>query len=612
MNRKQFLKYSGLSGLVVLTGGTGSILTACGDNPTQPAAATTVTTNSPNASPVPLTKPGGQFFDPSDLNSFTTPLNLPGSEGALAVFDVTGPFEIATKPASFEILKGKKAELLTYQIAQNGRTFINPILRVKKGSDFSANLTNNLKEDTTIHWHGLSLPWNMDGHPSLPVKSGASYRYSYPVQNRGGTYWYHPHPDKLTARQAYQGLASFYIVEDDDNTRLNQSLDLKFAESDLPLVIQDKVLDSAGNVVYQLDMTAQNMGLLGDNIMVNLSVNPYLEVDTRIYRLRLLNGSNARIYRLAFLRNKNNQKVNFSIIGTDGGLLDKPYPASEVFLSPGERLDVLLDLASYEVGEVVALKSLAFDPMENEGSMGGGMSGSGTDSSNSVSPTTGSGSMSGMPDMPGMDHGNMPMTAASTTAPAATNIANTSSNKLANGQEFFILKLTVKNKVSYDKTIPVTLSTLAPLNTVGATVTPVKLSQVMNMSGTAMQMQWLINDKSFKMDEFPVSVKKGSLAVWEFRNETQSMPHPMHVHGFQFQVLARQGSPAQLAALANQSQGRLPTDLGWKDTVLVWPGETVRVGIDFSTPFEGEQTFVAHCHNLEHEDSGMMFNYKVV
>lgn len=594
MNRKQFLKYSGLSGLVVLTAGTGAILTACGNNTTQQPLTIAGSTNSASGS-----NSGIQALDPTKLVNFITPLNLPGSEGALAVFDVTGPFEIATRPASFEILKGKKAELLTYQVIQNGKTYINPILRVKKGSDFSANLTNNLKEDTTIHWHGLSLPWKMDGHPSLPVKSGASYRYQYTVQNRGGTYWYHPHPHKLTARQAYQGLASFYIIEDEDNTRLSQALDLKFGESDLPLVIQDKALDSTGNLVYQPDMMAQNMGLVADNIMVNLSVNPYLEVNTRIYRLRLLNGSNARIYRLAFLRNKNNELVSFSLIGTDGGLLDKPYPATEVFLSPGERIDLLLDLTSYEVGEVVALKSLAFDPMENEGSMGG------TDvsaSSSPAAPTAGS-SMSG--SMPGMAMGNSP-------AAAPGNIANSASNKLANGQEFFVLKLTVKNKVSYDKIIPLALSTLSPLNTAGATVTPFKLSQVMSMSGTAMQMQWLINDKSFKMDEFPVTVKKGNTYVWEFRNEAQSMPHPMHIHGFQFQVLARQGSPAQLTPLANQSQGRLPSDMGWKDTVLVWPGETVRVGLDFSHSFEGEQTYVAHCHNLEHEDNGMMFNYKVV
>jgi len=114
------------------------------------------------------------------------------------------------------------------------------------------------------------------------------------------------------------------------------------------------------------------------------------------------------------------------------------------------------------------------------------------------------------------------------------------------------------------------------------------------------------------MNEYLLTVKKDSPEIWEFHNETQSMPHPMHLHGFSFQVLERQNSPTQIKTLATYGQGRLATDLGWKDTVLVWPGETVKLGINFSHNFEGEQTYLGHCHVLEHEDGGMMFNYKVV
>ena len=132
MNRKLFLKYSGLSGLVVLAGGIGAILTACGNNATQQALTTTATINSgPGVSSG--SSSGVQVLDPTKLGNFITPLNLPGREGALAVFDATAPFEIVTRPASFEILNGKKADMLTYQVIQNGKTYINPILRVKKG-----------------------------------------------------------------------------------------------------------------------------------------------------------------------------------------------------------------------------------------------------------------------------------------------------------------------------------------------------------------------------------------------------------------------------------------------------------------------------------------------
>jgi blue copper oxidase len=86
----------------------------------------------------------------------------------------------------------------------------------------------------------------------------------------------------------------------------------------------------------------------------------------------------------------------------------------------------------------------------------------------------------------------------------------------------------------------------------------------------------------------------------------------MHLHGFQFQVLERRGSPEQIVRLAVDAAGRTPQDLGWLDTVLVWPGETVRIAIDFAHDFPGDQTYMFHCHNLEHEDQGMMMNVRVV
>lgn len=82
------------------------------------------------------------------------------------------------------------------------------------------------------------------------------------------------------------------------------------------------------------------------------------------------------------------------------------------------------------------------------------------------------------------------------------------------------------------------------------------------------------------------------------------------MHGFQFQVLAREGSPPPVRALGVHGAGRAAGDLGWKDTVLVWPGETVRLAVEFSHAFRGDQTYVVHCHNLEHEDNDMMVNMR--
>ena len=126
------------------------------------------------------------------------------------------------------------------------------------------------------------------------------------------------------------------------------------------------------------------------------------------------------------------------------------------------------------------------------------------------------------------------------------------------------------------------------------------------------QRRWLINGLTYGPDEYPIVVQEGTTEVWEMRNADRSMPHPMHLHGFRFRVLERRNSPSQVAETRVDEEGRTATDLGWKDTVLVWPGETVRIAIEFSHDFDGEQLYLFHCHILEHEDAGMMINYKVV
>ena len=237
---------------------------------------------------------------------------------------------------------------------------------MRAGTAFSAELANGLDEKTTIHWHGLHVDWRMDGHPLLPVSPGATYRYAYPVEDRGGTYWYHPHAHGTSARQTYSGLAGFFVVEDEEERRLSEDLDLELGETDIPLLIQDKMLDEEGNFIYAPQPMDEEMGYEGDIVLTNLTPNPYLEIGPRIYRFRLLNGSNARNLRLAFSKAGEDELLPYHVIATDGSLLEKPRPATEAFLSPAERMDVLVDLSGFEVGEVVVLKSLSFDPMHNE------------------------------------------------------------------------------------------------------------------------------------------------------------------------------------------------------------------------------------------------------
>jgi len=470
---------------------------------------------------------------------------------------------INVKPHRIEILPGMPTETWVYDVTRSGRSAINPVLKLKSGEKFRATLSNGVPQKTIVHWHGVIVDWKNDGHPSYAVDLGQNYDYDFTVYNRGGTYWYHPHPYPA-AEQVYKGLAGFLIVEDADDENLTRSLDLELGKTDIPLAIQDKRFRQDGALEYGPNQNESFMGFLGDLILVNLTPNPYLEVDTRIYRFRILNGSTARIYRLAFL--KNSEKFPFHLIGVDAGLLESPSKLDEVFLAPAERVDILLDLRTLSTGDAVLLKSLEFDPMHMEEAM------------------------MGMTQMQG-------------------------GSELEEGEGFHILKIIVKNKVTQDAQIPERLSTLEPIDLSEASERPITLSTAMGSMGTMTmgpQMnQWLINGNSFDINGFAFELSRDRVEVWKITNSQQSMPHPMHIHGYHFRVLERLDSPPQVESLAVDNSGRLPTDLGLKDTILVWPGETVRVAIDFRTRFAGEQMYTFHCHNLEHEDNGMMINYKV-
>jgi suppressor of ftsI/bilirubin oxidase len=520
-------------------------------------------------------------LNPTELDNFKNPLRLPGEEGVMGVLDASDvPTRITAKKESVEVVPGKSTELWAYHAERDGKTYVNPTIRVRTGTEFSAEFANDLDEETTVHWHGLHVDWRMDGHPFQPVATGATYRYAFSVRDRGGIYWYHPHPHGGTARQTYAGLAGFFLVEDNDQRRLDEALNLRLGETDIPLLIQDKVLDESGNFLYEPDQMALAMGYEGDVVLVNLTPTPYLEVSPRIYRFRLLNGSNARTYRVAFSRVGEGELLPYQLIGTDGGLLDRPRAVREVLLSPGERIDILLDLKRFEVGEELVMRSLPFDPMhrEHEMEMGGDMD-----------------HMEHMGHMDHMDMGHHHMH--HQMGPA----------RLPDGSEFHLLRLVMKEKTDYSRSVPETLSEIPQPDVDEADTRPITISMTTDDGG----MRWLINGKTHTMDEFPIVVQRGAKEVWEIHNDEKSMPHPAHLHGFQFQILERSGTPDQVAHLVVDEKGRLVTDLGFKDTVLLWPGQTVKCTMDFSHGFEGEQIYMFHCHILEHE-TAMMLNVRVV
>ncbi|WP_373054164.1 multicopper oxidase family protein [Thioalkalivibrio sp.] len=500
---------------------------------------------------------------------FDNALFLPGADGPFAVLAPNEPFTLVAEQGWLPVAGREETPFLWYRTQMNGHEYQNPILLLRTGDELDVTLDNQLDEGTIIHWHGLHVPGRVDGHPIHTVDPGEQYEYRFKVTNRGGTYWYHTHAHHRTARQAHQGLASFLLVSDNDHEALNEALGLELGKTDLPLVLQDKHFDRLGHLVYRPNPMHRMMGYLGDEVLVNMTPAATHEVERRIHRLRLLNGSTARIYRLAL--RAEGQAIPFRVIGTDAGLLESPREAREAFLSPGERLEVLIDFAAFAAGDRVELHSLEFDPMAG-GGMGGGMMGRGMGGG-----MMGRGMGGGMGRMMG--------------------------GGMHDGDPLALLEFVVREGEAVTAEVPKRLSRIEPIDVTDAGERDIRLDMA--------PMQWRINGETYDPDRVPIEVDANTREVWTIRNADRSMPHPMHIHGFSFQVLSRSGGPDFVRQQAVNEEGLTVADLGWKDTVLLWPGETVRIALDFTHDYDGDQLYVFHCHNLEHEDNGMMVNVLV-
>ncbi|HSV17991.1 MAG TPA: multicopper oxidase family protein [Casimicrobiaceae bacterium] len=507
----------------------------------------------------------------------TQPLPQPGASGFLGRIrlDAT-PLVLRAGAAP----PGSGVGALAYQAARKG-TFLNPTLVVRKGDPFRVVLDNALDQATIVHWHGFAVDTRNDGGGSVLAAPGERYDYAFDVRNRGGLYWYHPHPHGSSARQLHDGLYGLIDVEDDDTDALRRALDLTPGSTELMLVLRDQ--DPARR--YASSVAQSVHGFYGDALRVNGVACAHADVGTRLYRLRILNACNARTLLLG-LRTASGERIAFQVIGNDGGLLPAPVVCAAAFLASAERLDILVDLRDAAIGDTLVLETRAFDPMHAELAL----------------PAA---AAADEPD-PHAGHHAGGTAATSGAPPPATSAADPHAahgGAWPEGAARDILQLRVRTRVAYDRTVPAQLSTLAPTDVTGAEERPLRLGY---KSG-----RWRINDRVFVMGETPIEVARDTTEIWLLRNYFTSMPHAMHLHGFPFEVLERETSPDQVKSRAIDRQGRLPSDLGRKDTVLVWPGESVRVAVRFDMPFAGAQTYPFHCHNLEHEDAGMMLGVKV-
>ncbi len=227
--------------------------------------------------------------------------------------------------------------------------YLGPTLRMRTGEQVRVEVTNRLAERTTLHWHGMAVPARMDGGPHQLVEPGSTWSPTWQVRQPSGTLWYHAHPHGSTADHVYRGVAGMILVDD---AAAPDALPHEYGVDDIPVIVQDKRFDDDGQLVFD-QRGPSSTGFLGDTVMVNGTVGPFLDVTATRTRLRLLNASTARIYRLGFADGR-----TFALVGTDGGLLRAPVEVDAIQLSPGERADVVVGMAP---GERVMLRNTSPD-----------------------------------------------------------------------------------------------------------------------------------------------------------------------------------------------------------------------------------------------------------
>lgn len=494
-------------------------------------------------------------------------------------------FELFCQDVDVAVLAGQKTRVQKYSakllqgpeqtLTEIPGSFLGPVIRLQKGQKVRVHLHNQLSEDTITHWHGLHVPAEVDGSPMYAIRPGQTFVYEFEIVNRASMVIYHPHPHEATATQVYHGLAGVIIVNDEEETALG----LPSGEFEIPIVIQDKLFDGQNQLLYSPGMHGSMFGFYGNRILVNGHPEMQLDVASRAYRLRFLNGSTARIYKLAW-----DDGTPITVLGVDGGLLEQPENMPYVMLAPGERLDVWADFSGHSEGSQLVMRSLAFS---------------------GVVPSMGMGMMSSQ------------------------------AYGLPVGSDYPIFTARITKKVTDSPKLPSTLSKINRYS-IGDTHNPNKPVPITISEG---HMQMLLNGRPYAYNDIQDNerIPLNTIQLMEISHEhggghgmggmgmgrggmgmggmgggmgmmggMMAMAHPIHLHGQSFQIVSRSIDSANEGGYATVNQGFVNS--GLKDTVLVMPGETVRI----IKPFQDYKgLFMFHCHNLEHEDMGMMREFLV-
>jgi blue copper oxidase len=424
-------------------------------------------------------------------------------------------FDLGLQQSSSELLAGKPTQ--TWGV--NG-SHLGPTIRATQGDQVVMNVRNGLPESTTIHWHGMDLPAAADGGPHQPIRPGSTWSPSWRIDQPAATLWYHPHPHGATEDHVYRGVAGLFLLDDPKASAL--PLPDRYGMDDIPLIIQDKRFTADGALDFGQSPFSP-IGRLGDQLLINGTHDPHLNITSERVRLRLLNASTARVYHVGFADNR-----SFELVGTDGGLLERPHSITRAPLSPGERAEIV---ATFRPGERVVLRSFP-------------------------------------PDL-GLD---------------------LFQGRFAGADDTFdLLQLRAGPRLTSSPPVPDRLARHQPLDQADLVRT-----RRMELNGSSR-----INDLRMDPGRIDQTVTVSSTERWEVTNQSGN-PHNFHVHGVQFKVASYLGGPPP------------PRLAGWKDTVLLPPGGTVGLLVQFPGYSDPARPYMFHCHLLQHEDNGMMGQFVVV
>jgi blue copper oxidase len=374
----------------------------------------------------------------------------------------------------------------TQTFGANGH-LLGPTLILERYDTVKINITNNLMDSTTIHWHGMHVAPENDGGPHVVIPPGTTWSPDILVLDWAATYWYHPHLHMHTNKHVQKGIAGMIIVHDEYEASLN--LPRTYGIDDIPLVIQTKAFDSNNQIIIE--------SALDTTLMVNGTLDPVASVPEQIVRLRLLNGSSERVFNLGL---SNSQ--SFYQIASDGGLLSAPVSMTRLMLAPGERAELLVNFSGL-LGQPIQLMSY------------------GSELPSAIYGAT----------QPGMGAGQV--------------IPNYTLNPL-NGNDFVVIDFDVIAATALPiSTIPTSLVAHTPYLEANANVTRTLSFSPVNMGPTAIQGPFLINMMPFDMMMINQFVPFENTEIWTLTNNTP-IAHPFHIHDVQFYILDINGVPPPL------------------------------------------------------------------